>query len=470
MQKRKKVLSWHSQSIYPLTKKVFLKKYNNKNNTKNVKVKIFSTYFQNTAKYYLKLYKKHGENFSSFVSKYLIIYAFDHKSVYEINVTKSNSFLKGSLWGRTRRFIGNGLLTSEDPRHSINKRIIQQSFSVKNINEYIPIMIDKTELKISEWDKDLVKSIDLHSEMISLTLDIISSSLFGINIEKNKSLEIEKNLNTSVIFAERTFTPALHRFEYLPLPVFKKFQQSVNDLYNFSLNMLDEIIKNPNGSNNLILDLLNYKDENGNGLSKEEISDEILTIILAGFESTANILTWTICYLNKYPEYYDKLIAESKNVIKYKDTDTFVDKIINAKFCEYILKETLRLMPPIWQNPRTAKEDVEINNKFIPKGSFVILSPYVTHRNKDLFADPDKFIPERWENDFEKKLPKGSYFPFGAGARKCVGDQFAMIEMKIILLLISSKIKIKTIDKFPTESSTVTYRPAYPVKSKIIYC
>ena len=126
-------------------------------------------------------------------------------------------------------------------------------------------------------------------------------------------------------------------------------------------------------------------------------------------------------------------------------------------------------MPPIWQNPRTAKEDVEINNKFIPKGSFIILSPYVTHRDKNLFNDPDKFIPERWENDFEKKLPKGSYFPFGAGSRKCVGDQFAMIDMKIILLLISSKIKIKTIGKFPTESATVTYRPAYPVKSKIIH-
>jgi cytochrome P450 len=469
MQKRTKFLSWHSQPVLPLTKKIFINKYKNKNNTKNVKVKIFSTYFQNTAKYYLSLSKKHGNNFSSFVSKYLIIYAFDNKSVHEINVTKSNFFLKGSLWGRTRRFIGNGLLTSEDPKHSINKRIIQKSFHTKKIDEYIPIMIDKTKLKILEWDKNSINTIDLHSEMISLTLDIISSCLFGIDIEKKKSLKIEKDLDVSVAFAERTFSPSLHRFEYLPLPVFRKFEKSVNNLYNFSLDIVDEVIQNPKNSNNLIFDLLQYKDENGVGLSKEEICDEIITIILAGFESTANILTWSICYLNLYPDYYDKVINESKEVAKYEDSNFFIDKIKNAKFCEFVLKETLRLMPPIWQNPRTAKEDVEINNKFIPKGSFVILSPYVTHRNENLFINPNKFIPERWDNEFEKSLPKGSYFPFGSGARKCVGDQFAMIEMKIILLLIFSKIKIKTIGRFPTESATVTYRPAYSVKSKIQY-
>jgi cytochrome P450 len=195
----------------------------------------------------------------------------------------------------------------------------------------------------------------------------------------------------------------------------------------------------------------------------------MITVILAGFESTSNTLVWAFAYLNQNPEEYDKLIKESARIFNSDySNEELLKEIMAAPVCSNILKETLRLCPPIWNLARMSKEDVIVDDKFIPKNSFVVVSPYATHRDPEIYKDPEKFNPDRWNGDFEKNLPLGAYFPFGEGSRKCIGDQFAMTEMKIILLSMSSQFRIKTYGKMPKGLDRVTYRVEKPLRAKII--
>jgi cytochrome P450 len=161
---------------------------------------------------------------------------------------------------------------------------------------------------------------------------------------------------------------------------------------------------------------------------------------------------------------YSLLVKESIEVL---NSENFIESINNSQLLDGIVKETLRLKPSLWILPRMAANDVTIGDKFIPKGTNVILSPYVTHRDPDIYQHPDSFVPSRWIDGFEKSLPRGSYVPFSAGPRKCIGDQFALLEMKIILCLFSSQFKIKVHGKFPEAAARGTLRLAHRVKMSI---
>ena len=145
----------------------------------------------------------------------------------------------------------------------------------------------------------------------------------------------------------------------------------------------------------------------------------------------------------------------------------FLEEVNESKILDGVLKETLRLNPSLWILPRMAAVDVTIGEYFIPKGANIIMSPFVTHRDASIYHNPNSFIPSRWDGDFEKNLPRGAYIPFSAGPRKCIGDQFALLEMKIIIAIFSNMFKIETIGKFPEAAARGTYRLAGKVKIKI---
>ena len=188
---------------------------------------------------------------------------------------------------------------------------------------------------------------------------------------------------------------------------------------------------------------------------------------MAGFETTANTLSWIFSYLNQNPDVYDSLISESDKIYDSKGSKEFLELIDSSLILNGIVKETLRLNPSLWILPRMAKIDTELNGYFIPKGTNVIVSPFVIHRDQSVYKDADSWIPSRWTIDFEKDLPRGSYIPFSGGNRKCIGDQFATLEIKIILVLFSHYFKIKTHGRFPKAEARGTYRISKKIKIDI---
>jgi cytochrome P450 len=213
--------------------------------------------------------------------------------------------------------------------------------------------------------------------------------------------------------------------------------------------------------------LLEATTPEGEKLSAREVSDETLTLILSGHETTANVLTWVFSYLSQHPKYWSDLAAEANDILPQKNDENFARILLAAPLSSAIFNEVLRLCPPVWVAPRRALEDVTLGGVEVPKGAHVLVSQYVTHRDPRYFQDPDSFIPERWFNDFEKSLPRGAYFPFGAGTRKCLGDQFALLEGRIIILEIARRMQLSLNSGFPVAQPRATYRPRGAVSMKV---
>ena len=427
----------------------------------------YYSFFFNSAKIITKNMLKHGKFFSTYHGRYVITYVFSPKGVWDVLALKQKSFIKGPLWGRPRKLLGNGLLVSEDPDHFVFRRMTMSSFDHKKLKNMSSIMLNITSESVEDM-RGIDKEIEVRSQINSLALDIIMKCIFGVDIKQN-SEAVKHNVSIAQDAMNRTQDPSLVRFENLSLPYFKKFANSTVSLYKFVEDIYEEKIKSDLDGDDLLSIYINSTDEDGNKMSKHQVLDEMITVILAGFESTSNTLVWAFAYLNQNPEEYDKLINESSRIFNAGHSDEeLLREIMAAPVCSNILKETLRLCPPIWNLARMSKEDVIVDDKFIPKNSFVVVSPYATHRDPEIYKDPEKFNPDRWNGDFEKNLPLGAYFPFGEGSRKCIGDQFAMTEMKIILLSMSNQFRIKTYGKMPKGLDRVTYRVEKPLRAKII--
>lgn len=266
---------------------------------------------------------------------------------------------------------------------------------------------------------------------------------------------------------ERTMLPGLDRLDNLPIPYFRKFHSAADDLNEVATKIIRNRIDQGIKRDDLLGILLEAQTPDGERLSAEEISDETLTLILSGHETTANVLTWVFSYLSENPKYWDGLAKEADQVLAARGSEDFASKLFSAPISSAIFNEVLRLCPPVWVAPRRALEDVELGGKFVPKGAHVLISQYVTQRDPRYFKEPDLFNPDRWSNDFEKSLPRGAYFPFGAGTRKCLGDQFAILEGRVIILEIARRFRLDLVGGFPQAQPRATYRPKGSVAMKV---
>lgn len=399
----------------------------------------------------------HGDCSSFFIANELTVTAFSPELAHQVLVEKANNYVKGNAWNRVRKFAGDGLVTAEQPIHISNRRLIQPNFNHKKIiDQYSKVMISKTEEKIEQITNSN-EQLFLHEEMVSLVFNIVLEALFDVKDTRDSS-SVQKNMQSAMDAVERTIASGLDRFDFTELPIFKGFRKSSLELHDFAMSLIEERKDNMGDSDDLLTFLIQ------SNMTPQQISDEVLTIILAGFETTANTLSWIFSYLNKFPDIYENLVSESDSIYQHKDSEKFLEAIEESSILNGIVKETLRLNPSLWILPRMAKIDTDLNGYFIPKGTNVIISPFVIHRDEKIYKNADSWIPSRWDNDFEKTLPRGSYIPFSGGNRKCIGDQFAMLEIKIILVLFSHHFKIKTQGKFPKAEARGTYRISKKIK------
>ncbi|NDA39035.1 MAG: cytochrome P450, partial [Actinobacteria bacterium] len=366
-----------------------------------------------------------GDLASFFLGGQLFYGAFAPEMVHEVTVSKQHSFIKGVGFDRMRKVLGTGLLTNEEPIHLRHRRLMQSPFHISKISSYAETMLALTEKHISNWRAG--SDVELGPEMMSLTFDIVAEILFGTDISKDTE-RVQRSMHIAIDRIERTMLPGLDRMDSWPIPYFKKFHTAADDLNDVASKIIRTRIERGIKRDDLLGILLEATTPEGERLSAEEISDETLTLILSGHETTANVLTWAFAYLSEHPKYWEQLAIEAEEVLAHRGEDDFASHLFRAPIASTIFSEVLRLCPPVWVAPRRALEDVELGGRFVPKGAHVLVSQFVTQRDPRYFDNPDQFIPERWQGDFEKSLPKGAYFPFGAGTRKCLGDQFALLE------------------------------------------
>jgi len=384
----------------------------------------------------------------------------DH--VRDVLVTSNNSFMKGRALQRSKRLLGEGLLTSENPVHRRQRRLAQPAFHRQRIASYAGVMTSYADRLVSGWhDGD---TLDMSEEMMRLTLAIVGKTLFDADVE-GEAAEIGEALTTVMDLFNLLLLPFSELLEKLPLPHKKRFDKAKARLDETIYRILEERRRSGLDHGDLLSMLMLAEDteDSGERMTDLQIRDEAMTIFLAGHETTSNALTWTWYLLSQNPEVEKRLHAELDEVLNGR-APTFED-VPRLRYTEMVFSESMRLYQPAWAIGRLATQDHRIGDYVIPKGSLVLLSQYVMHRDARFFREPDKFDPERWTPEAKEARPQFSYFPFGGGPRRCIGEGFAWMEGILLIASIANRWRMRLEPGHRVElQPVITLRPKHGMR------
>lgn len=361
-------------------------------------------------------------------------FIFNPEDAEAVLVENYKRFRKNFIIRRTRAVIGNGLLLSEGEFWLRQRRLIQPAFNRSRIALYAQTMAETAASALDRWEEG--KRIDIHRELMLLTRSIVSRCLFGSDVEEsNGAIEevIERLMNS---FSKLTDSALLVPL-FVPTPTNLRFKRDKKQLDALVYRFIARRRRQDAEGDDLMSVLLQARDDEGSGMTDRQLRDEVLTLFLAGHETTASALTWAVYFLTGHPEAAERLTAEVDALLGGRAPSA--DHVPRLKYTEAVFKEAMRLYPPSWLMGRETTGAYELRGCTIPKGWNLLICPWVIHRDPRWYDAPDEFRPERWLDPQPGSLPRCAYLPFGAGPRQCVGNHFAMMEAVIILASIAQR-------------------------------
>ncbi|HEY0544327.1 MAG TPA: cytochrome P450 [Pyrinomonadaceae bacterium] len=396
------------------------------------------------------------------------VYFLNHPDyVKDVLVTYQGGFIKGRALQRGKRLLGEGLLTSEGEFHRRQRRLAQPAFHRGRVNSYGRSMIEYAERTAMRWRDG--GNLDISQEMMRLTLSIVGKTLFDADVEA-EAQEIGAALTDVMELFDAMLLPFSELLEKLPLlPQNRRFQRAKGRLDSTIYRFIVERRRSGEDHGDLLSMLLLAQDEEGDGrgMTDEQVRDEAMTIFLAGHETTANALTWTWYLLSQHPAVEARLHEELDEVFA-GDRVPEAEDAPRLPYTEMILAEAMRLYPPAWAIGRLSLKDEEIGGYLIPARSLVLLSPYTMHRDERYFPEPTRFDPERWTPEAREARPAYSYFPFGGGQRRCIGEGFAWMEGILLIATLARKWRMRLVPHHPVETNPViTLRPKHGMRMAV---
>lgn len=366
------------------------------------------------------------------------LYFFAHPDqVREVLITRNASFIKGLALQRTKIILGEGLLTSEGELHKRQRRLAQPAFHRERIQRYAEVMVEKAAIARGRWRDG--EELDVAHEMMRLTLAVVAKTLFDADVEDDAD-EIGAALTDLMLMFPILLHPLAPIILKLPfMPQVRRFRRALARLDRIVYSMIEARRRTSVDRGDLLSMLLLATDSEGDGTGMNDLQlrDETMTIFLAGHETTANALAWTLYALARNPEVERELHRELDEVLAGRLPTP--DDYARLPYTEMVLAESMRLYPPAWGLGRYATESVEVGDWHVPPQGLVILSQWVTHRDPRFWPDPERFDPLRFTPEAKASRPKMSYFPFGAGPRVCIGENFAWMEGVLLLATIAQQ-------------------------------
>jgi cytochrome P450 len=360
-----------------------------------------------------------------------------------------------------RLALGNGLVTSEGAFWLRQRRIAQPAFHRSRISAFATTMTRVTEERMASWQEALAGggSIDIAEEMMAVTLRIVCETLLGTHLPG----ETEAIGRAVTVAIEQINARAISLFA-LPRFVPSKSNRALNE----AVATLDEIVYRviaerrgqPDQGDLLSMFMLTEDAETGERMNDQQLRDEVLTILTAGHETTANALTWTFYLLSCHPQIEAQLRAQV--TARLGERLPTLEDLRELPLLERVIKESMRLYPPVWMMGRSASQDDQIDGMAIDKGSWIFVSPYVTHRHPRFWDNPEGFDPDRFLPEAVQARPRFAYFPFSGGPRQCIGDNFALMEAQLVLATVLRRVRLslapwQTVELDPL----ITLRPKY---------
>jgi cytochrome P450 len=394
-----------------------------------------------------------------------VFYLREPDLIRELLITFAPNFHKSRGLERAKALFGEGLLTSEGEVHRQQRKLIQPVFHHGNLKDIGIIMRQRARQRAENWRAGEV--LNLNAEMHALTLVIVGEALFGTEVEDRTarvSHLIEGIMETFFLF----LSPLAPVFEFFGHPKLRRAAKARRELRAIVQTMIDERRQTKKVRKDLLTLLFAAQDpETGIGMSDGQLQDEVMTLFLAGHETTANALAWTIYLLTQHPEIAERVASEvhSVGVSSSASASDFDPGVKEDSLLFRVVRESLRLYPPAWAIGRRATKDVEIGGTKIPKGAIVLACQWAVHRSDRYFSDPSKFDPDRWTAEVHRTLPKYAFFPFGGGPRSCIGEGFAWMELRIVLTEILRRWRFELAPgQTIRPKASMTLRPEKPIQ------
>jgi len=377
--------------------------------------------------------------------------------IESVLVTQNSNFVKSKDYRAMRRVLGNGLLLSEGEFWRRQRKLIQPAFHQERIAAYADIMTDQAQRMLSSWSDG--QTLDIHEAIMHLTLGIVAKTLFDADVS-HEAEDVDAALTVLMGKFLRQAGLALLLPAWVPLPTSRLLKRAVGRLDKVIYGIIEQRRASGQMSEDLLSVFLQVQDDEGVGMTDRQLHDEIMTLFLAGHETTANVLSWTWFLLGQNPEVEEKLIEELRRVLGGRiPTPADLPQLVYA---DAVLRESMRLYPPVWVIGRRALAPFRLGEYELPADTNVLISQLILHRDARYFPEPLQFNPDRWSPSDSRaaSLPRFAYFPFGGGPRVCIGAGFAMMEAVLLLATIAQQFRIQiapgqTVKMQPT----VTLRP-----------
>lgn len=424
---------------------------------------------RNPIKFSQGLFQKYGDIVRFWIGPFLVYLIAGPDDIQHVLLDNNRNYTKGRAYDAFKPVIGNGLLTSEEDFWRRQRRLANPSFRHDKIRGFIPMFAEQSQALLAEWENYAQngQTVDVAKEMMCLTFGIVGRALFSTDLEKD-AREVGQAITVALAEASRRADILIPIPLWLPTPSNRRYKRAIQtiDAYVFNL------IRERRGSDNRPFDLLTMlieavDDESNESMTDQQLRDEVITFMLAGHETTAVALTWTLYFLSEHPEAAEKAQAECCQVVIGKPPE--FEDLQQLTYTKMVFEESLRLYPPLPFIARNALEADHLGGCAVPQNSMVMLSQYLTHHHPALWKNPEEFQPERFTPEAIQDRHPRCYFPFSSGQRMCIGADFATTEALVFLSMALQKYRVERVTTEPVELlEQVTLRPKGGMPMRIV--
>ena len=362
------------------------------------------------------------------------------------------------------RVLGQGLVTSEGKLWRTQRKLVAHAFIPRRIRTYADSMVAAAQRSIDEWSDG--QEVAIHEAMAELTLDIVGRTLFDADV-RGTAREVGDALKVISDFYADVLESPIQPPEWWPSPGMFRFRKAVRNVDRVVAGIIEERRRSGLDRGDLLSALLQAQDDDGGAMSDQQLRDECITLFLAGHETTSIALANTLYLLSQHPEIEARVHEEAVAVLG--DRPASSDDYPRLRTTERVIKESMRLYPPVYTIGRQLMEDFELGGFTLNKGDTLLFVQWVTQRSAGCFAEPLRFDPDRWLPERAKAIHKYAYFPFGGGPRICIGNHFAMMEAVLVLATLLRAYRFELLPGQTLElQPAVTLRAAKDLKMRLV--
>jgi cytochrome P450 len=386
--------------------------------------------------FFLRAREEHGDVYRLRLGPLLTHFVFHPDHVRHVLHERPKNYVRGWQYRLLRRLLGENLIVNDGETWLRQRKLAQPAFARERLARYAEVMVQATADALGRWEQGAAEqTVDIGAQMRRLTLDIAGRTLFSRDVSGESDV-VGGSFATVAGYLKRRFDrPFVSPPTWMPTPANRRFQHAARQLNRLVLEIVRERRRDERDRGDLLSMLMAAKDDETSArLDDRQLTSTVLAFLLAGHETTATALTWTWFLLGAHPAIRERVRAEAEAVLGDRPP-TFADAA-RLETTRRVIEESMRLYPPVWVVPRQVVADDEIGGYRIPARSLAILCPFVTHRHPAVWERPEVFDPDRFSPERSAERSKYAHFPFIAGPHQCIGSEFAMLQMRLVVAMV----------------------------------